>query len=393
MKKLLVFFGVLALAAPFLAHGAEIKVNQSYFLNKGETVNQNLYFAGQGANIAGDVNGDVIAVGGVVGVPGNVSGDVVAAGGRVNVLGNVGGSIFAAGGTVEVSGSVANSVRAAGGTLTISGTIGGDLLVGGGQVIVLPDAVIKGDLILGGGNVDIEGKILGNIKSQARRLTINNEVRGTTDLNVENLFLGPKAVLAQGLTYHSYTEAKIDPAAKINGPLNFDKKTTPSVNASAGWGIGALLGAFFFYKLLSLIAIGLIFVYFFKKSSGAIVHESMASWKNLWRGFAFLILTPVLAVLLMATILGIPLGILAFLVYGLVIIISSVFASVAAGAWLQKWIWKMDKFDWKTVLLGVVALMVVGWIPIVGWIASLLLFLSVLGSSVHYFREVFAKEL
>lgn len=392
MKKLLVFLGVLALIAPFAAHGAEIKFGKEpYFLNKGEVVNQNLYFAGQGADIAGDVNGDVVAVGSVVGVKGNVSGDVVAAGGRVSVSGNVGGSVFAGGGTVDVSGNVGGSVRTGGGTVTVSGIIEKDLVVGGGQIIVMPDAIIRGDLILGGGTADIQGRVLGNVRSGARQLTLNNQIGGKTDLNVEGLVLGPKAVLSQGLTYHSYAEAKINPAAKITGAVNFDRKQGSQKSGRtflpAIFGVGAIL------KLLMFFAAGLVFAYFFKKSTASIVHGSMSSWKVLWKGFAFLILAPILAVILMVTVIGIPLGALAFLVYGFVLLVACVLAEVAAGAWLQKWIWKKETVDWKTVLLGVAAFMVLGWIPFVGWLAVFLLFLSAIGASTHYFRESWAKEL
>jgi hypothetical protein len=392
MKKLLVFLGVLALIVPFAAHGAEIKFGKEpYFLNKGETVNQNLYFAGQGADIAGDVQGDVVAVGSVIGVKGNVSGDVVAAGGRVSVSGNVSGSVFAGGGTVDVSGNVGGSVRTGGGTVTVSGIIEKDLVVGGGQIIVMPDAIIRGDLILGGGTADIQGKVLGNVRSGARQLTINNQIGGKTDLNVENLSLGPKAVLSQGLTYHSYAEAKIDPAAKITGAVNFDQKQGAPRGSKTF--MPAIFGVGMLFKFLMFLAAGLVFAYFFKKSTASIVHGSMANWKVLWKGFAFLILTPILAIILMVTVIGIPLGILALLVYAFTLLITCVLAEIAAGAWLQKWIWKKDTVDWKTVLLGTLAFIVLGWIPIVGWLATFALFLSAIGSFTHYFRESWAKEL
>jgi cytoskeletal protein CcmA (bactofilin family) len=391
MKKLLVVSVLVALIFPVLTHGAEIKFGKEpFFLNKGETLNQNLYFGGQGANIAGDVNGDVVAAGSVIGVKGNVSGDVIAAGGRVNVSGNVGGNVFAAGGTVDVEGNVAKSVRVAGGTITISGTINGDLVIAGGQVYVLPDAVIKGDLLLGGGRADIEGSVVGKIWSQARELTLNNQVGGTTDLNVEDLVLGPKAVLAQGLTYHSYTEAKIDPAAKITGAVNFDRKQDSGRNRMF---LPAIFSAAIFFKFLMLLAAALVILYVFKKFTASVVRDSMSGWKNIWFGFTFLVLTPIIGILLMITVIGIPLGILVFLGYVFVLVVSSVLAVVSAGAWLQKWIWKKEILDWKTALLGAATFLILGWIPLVGWLASCLIFLSVLGSfHAHLHRELWSKR-
>lgn len=366
MKKTLVGLALLALLLPAAASAAEVKLEEAYYLQKGETLNTNLYFAGEGAFIFGDARGDIVAVGGKINIEGTVSGDVLVAGGNI-----------------DIGGTVNNDVRVAGGNITIKGTISGDLVVAGGQIFILPGTVINGDLLLGGGMVKMDGMVNGNIRSGAGQMVINGEVRGNVDVASDDLALGDKAVIGGNFVYRSTHEAKISPSAVIRGETTFDKRGEGGRNIARGF-----FGGFAILSFLMTLAAALFFGLVFKKVSGAVVHASMHDvWRNLGRGFVFLVVTPILAVVLFVTIIGVPLGILTLLGYAFLLLLSCVFAAITAGAWLEKWIWKRDTITWRTILLGAFVYMLLGWIPFVGWIAKAILFLVSFGALGAYMRR------
>lgn len=150
MKKLSLFF-LFSLLLPAAALAAEFHSGDQYILERGKTVEDNLYVAGGNLNIEGDVNGDLTAMGGNINIAGNVSRGVTAGGGSINILGNVG-----------------QSVRVAGGETTISGTVGGDIIAAGGRIKILPGAIIEGDLVFAGGELENQGTVRGEVKHYAR---------------------------------------------------------------------------------------------------------------------------------------------------------------------------------------------------------------------------------
>lgn len=374
MKKILAVLGLLALVLPAVAFGAEINVKTPYFLDKGQTLSTNLYYAGQSAFISGDVTGDVVSVAG-----------------NINITGNVTGSVLALGGTIDILGNVTGSVRAAGGTINVSGKVDGDLVVAGGQVNILPSATIGGDLLLAGGQAVIQGNINGKIKSAARMVNINSEVKGPADINVENLTLGPKAIFDGGLTYHSYTEAQIDPAAKINGGVNFDQKQAS--RADNNWMVGAALG-WSLISVLMLLVLGLFFGLIFRKSSHAVVHGALTDFgMNIGRGFVFLVVIPVLAFLLLFTVIGIPLAVMMMVLYVFLLALGYVYAVLLAGAWIEKYFLKKElAVSWHMILFGAVLFLILSWIPFIGWIIEFLLFLSAFGSLVGLWKQTWWAE-
>lgn len=113
----------------------------------------------------------------------------------------------------------------------------------------------------------------------------------------------------------------------------------------------------------------------------------MAPLKGLGFGFLALILTPIILVLLMMTVIGIPLSFILLSLYIISIYISKIIVSTLIGFFFQK------KFNLSNVqtfwlfLLGLITLSILGIIPIVGWIFGLVLASFGLGSIVLYMKN------
>lgn len=115
-----------------------------------------LAFDARGATtvaVSGDetVDDDLYAAGNAVVIDGRVDGELWAVGNTITVNGTVADSTMAAGRTVVIAGDVGHAVRAAGEVVMIGGNLDGDLMVGCGELNVASTAKIGGDLLFGAG--------------------------------------------------------------------------------------------------------------------------------------------------------------------------------------------------------------------------------------------------
>src|SRR5690606_24253756 len=126
--------------------------------------------------------------------------------------------------------------------------------------------------------------------------------------------------------------------------------------------------------VLSLLVPGLL--------AGAVIASRRRFWAGLGIGLLALLITPIIAVLLFIGFVGYYAGLVLILVYFVSLLVAWLLAAIILGAWLWRLITRSNEFliDWKSVLLGVVAFKLLMLIPIIGWIACFILFLTALGA-------------
>lgn len=355
MKRKFVFFFLLAVlaAVPVMAYGATFKAGQSFYLEPGATLNDNLYTAGANVNVKGAINGDLLAAGGNILMSGAISGDIAAAGGSLDVSSKVGGS-----------------VRIAGGNLNISNSVAGDLIAVGGQISILPGSEVGKDAALAGGTVYINGTINGNL-----------QVAGG------DIKLGPNAMVKGTFDYYSQSPVVIDQGAVVNGAINFHR-----VNASAKAAVGkgflwGIMGFFALIKLIMIFVAALVMLYCFKNQTKAIVEKSVLKfWPEALRGFIILVVVPIAVILSFITVLGASLGIIVALFYGLFVAISSIISILLFARLSLKYIFSKKDYNlnWWIVLIASLVLWLIALIPFVGWILVFVIFISALGSTADF---------
>ncbi|MCF7836030.1 MAG: FapA family protein [Candidatus Marinimicrobia bacterium] len=364
-------FGLIAIFALNISSvsAAEFRVGKDGggITTKPTEIIKNLYTAGNILLINSDIQKDLHAVGNVVTVNGNVENSVTVAGSTVNINGDVGGSVHVAGGSIIIDGNITE-----------------DLFLAGGNVVVSDSAFIGGDLYVGSGTLDMRGTVAGKVKMAAGEMTFNGKAFESVVIEADNLTIGDSAEIMGNLQYKSSKPAKISEAAKIFGSIDFDQRTTKGVSKTTFFGMFfGFLSFLFAIKLLTTIAIGLVLVYLFRKITSSVVENSFKNfWAILGIGFAGFVLTPILAILLGITVIGLWLAALVFVAYIFMIMLSSALASIAFGSWLVKKYKKNKNYDigWKQVVFGSIALAIVGFIPVVGWLTCFVFFLVSLGS-------------
>ena len=367
---------VIAMLVPMMALGATMEAGEEVYINEIDNSEDNLYVAGGNVSVSSDVLGDVLAAGGNVSISGNVSEDIAVAGGSVTILGDTEGD-----------------VRVAGGNILIVGNVSGELVITGGSVMIAPDVLVKKDLIIAGGQIVIEGDVEGDVEVVGGVLTINGHLMGDVKARVEErITLGSSSVIDGNLAYSAKnTEVlKVNEGAVVNGETMSDI-VVPTVDTDDAENILAtIMGALVLLKFVVHLVVALVLVWLFRRFSNSVVSEALENpLSMLGKGFITLIVMPVAAILLLVTIIGVPLSLMTMLAYGLVVSITCIYAGIVAGAWLSKMIHKSEQImiTWGNVFMGVLLLTILGFIPFIGWIIGLLIFLVTFGSIVDMVQK------
>ena len=367
-NKVLVSLTVLLLVSPVLTFAAEFRAGQQPSFTSGEKTGENLYM-----------------VGGTVVSAGSADKDLLVAGGTALVSGPVVGDLFVVGGNITVLSPVSGDMRVGGGNIMISGNILGDAVVGGGQII-LSGKSIGGDAAIAGGTVRMDTEVKGNVKIAGGEIYINAPVGGDADIKAEKLTLGPNADIKGNLKYQATKLVTIEEGGKVRGETVFTElKGRDGAKKSAG----VILGFFTFVlvaKFLMLLATALIVGLVFRRYSKELVEKATVNpLKELGRGVVTLIVLPILSIILLITIIGIPLGILGLLSFVMLFIYATIITPIFLGALVYKWISRKSDYvvNWKTILLGTVVYFLLGLIPFLGWIAICVAVAITLGAALN----------
>lgn len=311
-----------------------------------------------------------------------VNGDLSAVGGRVVVDQAVADDALLLGGTVDVRAAVGDDVRAAGGDISLESSVGGDLMAAGGNVKLTNAAQVAGRAELAGGDVLVDGRVDGSLNVRARRLVLNAPVGGSVQAAVEQLELGPQARVGGALRHTAATVSQ-DAAAVVTGTL---ERVESLFGDDDRWGRGerhpmhdngwpAMAGWWLLVPLsmglLGVLALAGVVLFVFSRFAGQAAHHiETEPWRALGVGAVLLLALPVLAVLLFFTLLGIPLGLVVMAMYPPLLLLGWLIGALFAARWLASHAWPAENkgavvpYGWMAV--AVIALLVVGAMPVVG---------------------------
>lgn len=346
-------FGVVAM--PLSAMAATLASGQQYSLPVQQQVEGNLYVAAGTATVGGRVNGDLFAVGGTLSVTGAIADDVAVVGGTVQLLGPVSGD-----------------VRAAGGTLSVNDRIGGDFVVAGGVVHLLPGSAVQGDLIVAGGQVVVDGMVQGSIQMVGGQLTINGIVNGNVSARADK-------------------ETVIGASSRIGGTVQYTSAQRGALKNTtyAIFPVGILMFIIALLtgvKMLAMLGLGVLLLWMWRKQTLELLAQGQSAFlPSLGRGFAYAILVPIAAILLLVSFVGSLAGGILAMLYVIAWMFASVLAGMFFGAWISKVFARRStmQLGWWSGLLGILFFNLLSLVPIVGWIFGKVLVLMMFGVLAH----------
>jgi cytoskeletal protein CcmA (bactofilin family) len=358
-------------AVPILAFDARTGIGVA--VASGEVVDDDLYVGAETVTIDGTVNGDLWAAANTITINGIVNGSVMAAGNKINI-----------------NGDVTHAVRAVGESININGSVGGDVLAGCGRLNIASTGEIGGDLLFRADSVSIDGPIEGYIKGGGSQVTIGDAVGGNVELEVESLTILSTASIGGDLTYSSAEEADIQSGAQITGA------TTHNVPEIKEDGAGMFPFAPFSGVLAKLtnflmaFVTGLIIIFLAPRRLRSIVDAigSRPGPSAGWRALLVLV-TPIAALLVCVTIIGISAGVIALALYGIGLYLAQIPVGLFVGRWI---ISRFRAVESKGAMVGALAvglviLKLLSLIPYFGFVVGFVVALFGLGAVVAAERK------
>jgi len=335
--------------------GDSAKSGDLVVLQEGQTAKGPGFYAGKIVRLDGGVDGTAFAAGQEVTINGDIKGDLFAAGQEVTINGNVNGNLYAAGQNIRIKGQVT-----------------GDAFVAGEKAEAAKEAVFSRDMIVFAANVIQSGRVERQLFADSHYAVINGSIGDNARLAADNLEVQDTAEIKGKLVYLSPNQAAVSEKAKIGGGAEWKKvvprgKEQRQEHTLAGELLGLIIG----------IA-GALLVWFivtaWKPDFWAALAKPISDEpvKTMGIGALALILAPVLAVILMATVIGLPVGLLLFLVYGFALYLAKIIVAVFVGSLLA------GRFNWPVlhkgvwlVLLGLAIIAVLTRIPFAGFLFTL----------------------
>jgi cytoskeletal protein CcmA (bactofilin family) len=335
---------------------------------------------------------DFYVAAGTVTIDAPIRGDLIVAGGTVIVNDTVAQDILVAGGNITLNGYVGDDVRSAGGAIALSNHVAGDLIVTGGKINLERSAVVGGDLRSAGGEVIIAGTIHGDMKNTSGEfildgivgkdlectggaITINGKVSGTSVLSARTITLGPSAVFEDDITYWR-KDGTMDFAKSLTGgTATFDTSLELEEGKWHYLGFASFLMVLWYLgtALLLIIILHYLFGRAFRDAANRVKNESL---KSLGFGFLFLLGVPVLAIVTMITIIGLPVGILLLLGYLIIVVMATLIVSLLISNWINNTYYQSAWASGRIIIAAFVIfifLKLASLTPVIGPIIMLLL--------------------
>jgi cytoskeletal protein CcmA (bactofilin family) len=345
---MMTFVWLVVLALP--AQAAVIVTDADrYVLPKGEILENDLIVGGNSVRIEGTLDGDLIFGGQSVIVDGRVTGDVIAFCQRV-----------------EINGQVDGSVRTGSQFLDLRGIVGRNVTSGGEKIELHPEGVVKGSVTAGGERVLLDGKTGRDLLLGAEVSKINGNIGGGLLMGGKSLTIGPDASIEGDAKFYGLEEPEVSPQARLASPVEIQiQEETPTWKSGNTYLKGIL-------KWAAAFVFGLVIFLVSPHPFRQVVDSSAKYGMAMLIGAAALVAVPIVAVIVCLTLVGLPIGLTAILLYVVAIYAAQVFV----GAWLGKEILGSATTQGQALsqlALGLAIIHIAGYIPYLGGLIQIII--------------------
>ena len=270
---------------------------------------------GDNLDVQGDVTDMVFAAGDRITLAMNSTDDVFATGKTIEARGAHADHLFAAGETITLTDSVVRDVYAAGQSVTlVNGQVSDDFIAAGKSVSITCDARVDGALIAAGRDITIDGPVGGGVRAAGATVRIDSAITGNVNIEGETIIIGPQARITGNLTHRGRT-VQIDPAAQVSGqttaltPRPRSETQRKFAHFASVWGALTTLG---------MILLGVVVAMAFPRlMDGTLGRIRAHPGSSIGFGLLILCATPILAILLIVSVFGLPLAFLLLAIFAL----------------------------------------------------------------------------
>lgn len=269
------------------------------------------------------VGNDLLGTGGEFAISDEVPGDVMATGGTITFTGIAHGDYLGAGGSQTIGGQIDGALRAAGGEVEVESRVGRNATVAGGSIELRRGSVVAGSAYLAGGSVVVDGRVDQSLRIAAGDVVLRGEIGENVTIEAGTLRIAEGTRIGGNLRYRTAANrATIEPGVVVEGETAVLPPRPPSR----------------FPLVLRLVTLGGFLV------AGAVAvllapRTAAASADAIWTrpgaslgyGILWMVLLPVVAALLMVTVVGIPLAIIACVAWLIALFLGRAVPAVSIG--------------------------------------------------------------
>ncbi len=337
-------------------------------VERGEVIDEDVFFAGETVSIRGTVNGDLFIAAKTINIEGNVKGGALLIANRITL-----------------SGTLSHSLRMMGQSMVVEGTVGGDILAVGNEVVIGERAQVKGDVVFGARSVLFGGPVGGYVLGGGSSVELQNRIGDDVYLAVKTLSLARGAKIGGDLVYYSEKEASIEPGAEVAGAITHRipefrerlKEVFPFVI------LAGVVGKIVAYLMMLLVGLVVILLMPRWVDSLAITLKERIGACAGW-GALILFVVPVGVAIAFSTVVGITLGAITLSLYIVALYLSQIIVGLLLGRLILR------QFNGSVTAgalfgafaLGLLLIRLVRFIPGIGFFVWLVVALFGLGAIV-----------
>ena len=270
----------------------------------------------------------------------------------------------------------------AGQNITVKEIIDNDLIIAGSKIIFEEGSDIKRDLYIAGDEVILNTNVGRNVYAKASKIDLSNaNIKGDVKISASEIIVNENTVIEGTLKYNIDANMPNISKATIGNITSYNVDVTkieyrPSI----------LLELVVFVAIYILLIVLLLVMPSFKKKIDNDEVSAINIFKNMGIGFILLIMVPIVSILSMITIVLIPLSILTFVIYFISLFLAHLFATYSLGNIITTKIFNKDNM-YLSAFVGLLIVKIVSFIPSLGGIIWLLMFLYGMGLYIKLFKR------
>jgi hypothetical protein len=310
------------------------------------------------------IDGTLYSTGGNIKMEGRVQGDLMCVGQNVEITGVVEGDVLCAGQNITVSGHVQGDVRIAGQNAKVTGKVDGSVTALGQSVDIEHTAAIARDVTAVGQGIAIGGSIGRDVEAIGTIFETKAKIGRDLDVTAPTITLQNTTEVSGMFMYVSEDDATIETNAKIAGKTEHKLPETQEEQAITP----ATYIATLVFTFSSFLMVGTaLLVAAPRLVRAATTALKTSPFGTLGAGLVGIVVPPFLALVLLVSAVGVPLGIILLLGWFITLLTGVVFTGQALGQIIvAKLGWQGGMSQVAALVLGLFTLFLAALLPYLG---------------------------
>ena len=279
----------------------------------------------------------------------------------VDLIGNLDGIGFIAGNTVNLNGNLEYAFIA-GNVITVNSKVERSAYIAGNAITIDKDASIGRDLFIAGSDVNISGNLNRDVNAAGSKVVITStaKIKGDISISADTIIVEKGAYIEGTLSYNETAKADISKESSLTSV-----KTYTVTEEEAKSNVGSIL-----ISIANILVVFAVTTLVFPQD---ILKRGKTNYlKSFGIGLLILLCTPVIAIFLLISSIGISLDLILIALYAICLYLSYITFGVLLGHLLIEKLIKKDASILLKGLIGIILLKLIVLIPAIGGMISLI---------------------